>query len=384
MGNVKEEAIPGLKLLGEKLSAYYKKVEASQKDSPPKEQKKKDNTSKNGGSSEKPDSVLQMMDFAKKYEQGFRLSSKLRQGIAIPPPISAVHPVFMESHEDLEELAVTTTNPPEKNEKPVEKNIPFPFLDNYMSKFVEDIKIRVKSRSRSKSQSRGSSQSSTKRRGGKRLSRSRSRSISPSRSRSRHMSHSSSSSKRGPHSKSQRRSHSRSRQKSRSRSRTRHRSRSRSPKHHNVKYLHPEKPPFSVPQGTHVRYDDRGIKSTSRERKHEFASRSGHGKHPYKLPDRDVHFPERNSRWDSNPRVSSRWDSPQDISKRRDSRSRSPSERRHSFHKASNSKDMYEENGKFKIGQTLHEMENFVEIAKQKKLEQIKERNKKFLRQSDG
>ncbi|XP_037776930.1 tetratricopeptide repeat protein 14-like [Penaeus monodon] len=87
VSKVEEEAIPGLDSLEEKLSAYFKKVEASQRE----------------GSSK--DSEIQNENEMKNYKQGICMSLKPQQISVSTSSFKRVHPAFRESDEDLDENA---------------------------------------------------------------------------------------------------------------------------------------------------------------------------------------------------------------------------------------------------------------------------------------
>ncbi|XP_047474563.1 tetratricopeptide repeat protein 14-like isoform X1 [Penaeus chinensis] len=87
VSKVEEEAIPGLDSLEEKLSAYFKKVEASQRE----------------GSSK--DSEIQNENEMKNYKQGICMSLKPQQISVSTSSFKKVHPAFRESDEDLDENA---------------------------------------------------------------------------------------------------------------------------------------------------------------------------------------------------------------------------------------------------------------------------------------
>ncbi|ROT68639.1 hypothetical protein C7M84_013187, partial [Penaeus vannamei] len=82
-----EEAIPGLDSLEEKLSAYFKKVEASQREDSSK------------------DSEIQNENEMKNYKQGICMSLKPHQISVSTSSFKKVHPAFRESDEDLDENA---------------------------------------------------------------------------------------------------------------------------------------------------------------------------------------------------------------------------------------------------------------------------------------
>ncbi|XP_042883023.1 tetratricopeptide repeat protein 14-like isoform X2 [Penaeus japonicus] len=87
VSKVEEEAIPGLDSLEEKLSAYFKKVEASQREDSAK------------------DSEIQNENEMKNYKQGICMSLKPQQISVSTSSFKKVHPAFRESDEDLEENA---------------------------------------------------------------------------------------------------------------------------------------------------------------------------------------------------------------------------------------------------------------------------------------
>ncbi|XP_042240388.1 tetratricopeptide repeat protein 14-like isoform X2 [Homarus americanus] len=193
LSKVEEDPIPELESLNKKLSAYYKKVEASQREAPsqdkntkakdtPKKEgdkntKAKDTPNKEGGS-DKPDSIALMMNVMKSYEQGFRLS-KTKLGANSAPTVKAIHPAFRESDEDdiLDQPASSCIN---QEKSPVSTNKAF--IENSIIKPKSHSKVLSRSHSRSPSRSHPRSQY---RRDSCERSRSKGRSIRDSRERSR-------------------------------------------------------------------------------------------------------------------------------------------------------------------------------------------------------
>lgn len=87
---VTEDSIAELQHIEKLLSAHYKKIEESQKAATKDEEKEKELP----GNEEpaKSDSILKMMDFAKKLEQGFRLKAKTKKFGVVP--YLQTHPLF--------------------------------------------------------------------------------------------------------------------------------------------------------------------------------------------------------------------------------------------------------------------------------------------------
>ncbi|XP_071551092.1 uncharacterized protein [Panulirus ornatus] len=97
---IEEDPIPELESLNEKLSAYYKKVEASKREPQAKEKKTGENDpSESKGILEESDCITEMVNVLKKYEQGFRLPSKNEVASNSASSIK-VHPTFRESDEE--------------------------------------------------------------------------------------------------------------------------------------------------------------------------------------------------------------------------------------------------------------------------------------------
>ncbi|XP_063852100.1 E3 ubiquitin-protein ligase RBBP6-like isoform X2 [Scylla paramamosain] len=268
VSSVEDDPIPGLESLNEKLTAYYKKVEESQREQPvrkkrpeekevlvkerekrskeketlakerekrPKEKevlaKEREKMSKEKmdqvkvRSSDNSDTITQMMNVMKSYEQGFRLTSKTKVGTSSALPTKGVHPAFQESDEDdiLDQPASNTVNKKQQAEDEKDTTGGSEFTRSTVLDQGDSTVIKKGS------QSSASQESVTKDHSG-----SRSKSHSKSRSRSLSRSHSRSASRSSfrRYSKSQSRdrfrSYSKSQSRERSRSPFRHHSRSRS------------------------------------------------------------------------------------------------------------------------------------------------------------
>ncbi|KAG7158687.1 PiggyBac transposable element-derived protein 4-like 21 [Homarus americanus] len=359
LSKVEEDPIPELESLNKKLSAYYKKVEASQREAPsqdkntkakdtPKKEgdkntKAKDTPNKEGGS-DKPDSIALMMNVMKSYEQGFRLS-KTKLGANSAPTVKAIHPAFRESDEDdiLDQPASSCIN---QEKSPVSTNKAF--IENSIIKPKSHSKVLSRSHSRSPSRSHPRSQY---RRDSCERSRSKGRSIRDSRERSR--------------------SKGRSIRDSRERSgRSLHKSFTTAahyPRHFQGQGQH------SWERGAHFKQD-----LHEREMMIEAARQKIENQIKYGDDDSDVFERKRHSKTPSH-RESTRYGSP---GRRKSSRPKTPSkvspnrsDRFGKWDKEENNKQ-----GEPKIGNSLTEMETFVEAAKQKQLELMKERNKEFLK----
>ncbi|XP_045131858.1 serine/arginine repetitive matrix protein 2-like isoform X4 [Portunus trituberculatus] len=224
--SVDDDPIPGLESLNEKLTAYYKKVEESQREQPVREKTskvKKDQVKER--TSDNSDTITQMMNVMKSYEQGFRLTSKTKVGTSSALPSKGIHPAFQDSDEDdiLDQPASNIVNKKQQAEDEKDTTRGPEVTRNAVLNQVDSTIIKKGSQS-------SASQDLVSKHHSRSCSRTRSKSCSRSLSKSHSRSPSRSSFRR--HSKSQSRnrfqSYSRSHSRERSRSPFRHRSRSRS------------------------------------------------------------------------------------------------------------------------------------------------------------
>ena len=334
------------------------------------------------------DSILQTMKFAQKLEMGYRLNAKQKKNTGIPPlPLPQGN-----------QPPVTLGNPLVDG---LEKN---PFLSDYMSKFVDEIKFKSKSPSkspprlstkheRSGSQSKSSSRSSSKSKSSLSTSVSKSsHSLSKSRKRSRSGSRSSRrSTSKGRFSKNRRsRSPSPRNHRSRSPSSKKHRSRSRSRSKRNSRSKSKSELSLRYHRLTHSRSKSpkdssgrRGFREHGPE-SDRGAFGSSYGSHHDRRSPVSKRVSPLKSRWDNSPPIpgrKSRWDQSSSDAKLHDSFSKE----KFLLGMAAMAKgksDYHSRQTKEMIGKTLNEMEAYVELAKQKKLEEMKKRNKDFLKQS--
>ncbi|XP_050718862.1 tetratricopeptide repeat protein 14-like isoform X3 [Eriocheir sinensis] len=243
---VEDDPIPGLESLNEKLSAYYKKVEESQREQPnrekkskemepqakEREKKSKEREPQTKERSENLDSITQMMEVMNRYKQGFRLTSKTKVVASSSLTTKGVHPAFQESDEEdvLDLLAANASSKKKKKAEPENDNTGVPEV-------IPSTILEPSDSPNSKKSGRSSTSQSYQRNAPKDHSRSHSRSRhsrsrSRSKSRSRRHSKSRSRDRYSDHSRSLSRERSRSPYRRYSRSRSRSRSRS----NYNVRY----------------------------------------------------------------------------------------------------------------------------------------------------
>ncbi|XP_050718866.1 serine/arginine repetitive matrix protein 5-like isoform X6 [Eriocheir sinensis] len=241
-----DDPIPGLESLNEKLSAYYKKVEESQREQPnrekkskemepqakEREKKSKEREPQTKERSENLDSITQMMEVMNRYKQGFRLTSKTKVVASSSLTTKGVHPAFQESDEEdvLDLLAANASSKKKKKAEPENDNTGVPEV-------IPSTILEPSDSPNSKKSGRSSTSQSYQRNAPKDHSRSHSRSRhsrsrSRSKSRSRRHSKSRSRDRYSDHSRSLSRERSRSPYRRYSRSRSRSRSRS----NYNVRY----------------------------------------------------------------------------------------------------------------------------------------------------